>query len=300
MSRLLFPFRNGGSAVGCYNSVVAPVPFVVRVNSAAWIVVLNIGLFSGCMSTAPKVGLPSRSVFPDSQLHVLSDVKLKKDHPLLKELVELRDEIAATLNLPVPKSPVVVYLFGDEARYTNYMKVAFPSLPARRAYFVGTSRELAVYTYWGDRVREDLRHEYTHGVLHASLKDVPLWLDEGLAEFFEVSSKPTGLNREYAKQIQVLLGEGWKPDMERLEGLDNVAQMHKGDYQEAWGWVYYLLNDSAEGKRILVEYLHDLRETKNAGSLAQRVEASIPNYNFRYTAFAGSMGGMMQASIVRE
>lgn len=262
--------------------------------------VLLAGLLAGCMSTTPKMGLPSRSVHPDSQLHVLSDVKLKKDHPLLKELVQLREEIATTLDLPVAKTPVVVYLFGDEARYTNYMKVAFPSLPARRAYFVGTSRELAVYTYWGDRVREDLRHEYTHGVLHASLKDVPLWLDEGIAEFFEIAEKPTGLNREYAKQIQLLLGEGWKPDMERLEGLEQVSQMQKGDYQEAWAWVYYLLNDSVEGKQILLDYLHQLRETRDAGSLAQQIEEAVPNYNFRFAAYAGNMGTIMQASTVRE
>ncbi|GIT30210.1 MAG: hypothetical protein Ct9H300mP1_22560 [Planctomycetaceae bacterium] len=45
---------------------------------------------------------------------------------------------------------------------------------------------------------EDLRHEFTHGVLHSSLKRVPLWLDEGLAEYFEVvGPKPGGVNTEY-------------------------------------------------------------------------------------------------------
>ena len=38
----------------------------------------------------------------------------------------------------------------------------------------------------GDHLRTDLRHELTHALLHGVLKDVPLWLDEGLAGFFEL------------------------------------------------------------------------------------------------------------------
>ena len=27
-----------------------------------------------------------------------------------------------------------------------------------------------MYTWWGDRIQEDLRHEFTHGLLHACLE----------------------------------------------------------------------------------------------------------------------------------
>ena len=50
----------------------------------------------------------------------------------------------------------------------------------------GGEEDLLVYTYWGDRIQQDLRHELTHALLHSVLKDVPLWLDEGLAEYFEM------------------------------------------------------------------------------------------------------------------
>ena len=53
--------------------------------------------------------------------------------------------------------PVVVYLFNNEAEYRKYMAVTYPKLPPRSAYFVGSSTELAVYTHWGQSVREDLR-----------------------------------------------------------------------------------------------------------------------------------------------
>ena len=43
-----------------------------------------------------------------------------------------------------------------------------------------------VFAQWGPDFRIDLHHEGTHALLHASLARVPLWLDEGLAKYFEV------------------------------------------------------------------------------------------------------------------
>ena len=57
-----------------------------------------------------------------------------------------------------------------------------------------TDARLAVYAQWGDRMAEDLRHEVTHGYLHSVVPDVPQWLDEGIAKFYEVPRGQRGLN----------------------------------------------------------------------------------------------------------
>src|SRR5947209_8380306 len=78
-----------------------------------------------------------------------------------------------------------------------------PAVPRPRASIVAQARghgggdELPVYTFNGDHIRQDLRHELTHALLHSVLKDVPLWLDEGLAEFFELPPDVDGLNRQH-------------------------------------------------------------------------------------------------------
>ena len=41
--------------------------------------------------------------------------------------------------------------------YRKYIEETYPGLPFRRAYFIGTPDKLAVYTFWGDKIREDLR-----------------------------------------------------------------------------------------------------------------------------------------------
>ncbi len=245
----------------------------------------------GChaISRPSPIGLPTRRAMENEHLLVRSDLKLPKDHTLLRELDGLRDVIADTLHLPVQKQPVTIYLFSDEVRYAQYLHARYPLLPPRRAYFVGTSKELAVYTFWGEKIQEDLRHEYTHGVLHASLQDVPLWLDEGLAEYFEVASRPAGLNREYATRLASDFARGWHPNLERLESLEAVNDMQKADYQEAWAWVHFLLHHSDDSRDVLLSYLHELQSNGKPGSLSSRLRTAIPQADERFAAHAASL-----------
>ena len=60
-----------------------------------------------------------------------------------------------------------------------------PSCPPRRAFFLAQGSQRVVYTYSSPRLEEDLRHEATHALLRGAFGDLPLWLDEGLAEYFE-------------------------------------------------------------------------------------------------------------------
>ena len=272
-----------------------------RVRTFGWqirVALVALTLLAGCRTVAPvPVGLPKQHAMENEHLLVRSDLKLPKDHPVLRDLDGLRDQIADELNLPVQKQPVTVYLFADEVRYAQYLQARYPLLPPRRAYFVGTSKELAVYTFWGERIQEDLRHEYTHGVLHASLADVPLWLDEGLAEYFEVTSQPTGMNRDYAMRLASNLAQGWKPDLDRLESLETVDDMQKADYQEAWAWVHFMLHHNEESRSVLVSYLHDLRTNPKPGSLATRLRTAIPSAEARFASHAASLtSGIQQAS----
>lgn len=262
----------------------------VRLRTRLCWLCLLLFVLAGCRTPRETiVGLPAKYTIEKEHLVVQSDVKLPRNHELMRDLDQLREEIIKSLDLPDQKQPVVVYLFGDELRYAQYLKTRYPLLPPRRAYFVGTSKELAVYTYWGERIQEDLRHEFTHGVLHATLKDVPLWLDEGLAEYFEVTTQPAGMNREYAMNLAAGIASGWKPDLDRLEGLEAVDQMQKADYQESWAWVHFLLNHNEDSHAVLTNYMHELRTTSRPGKLSEKLRASIPVADARFLSYASGL-----------
>src|SRR5436190_13300305 len=92
-----------------------------------WLLVAFLVLGAGCRTVQPAVGLPTRHSLTGEQLLVRSDLRLPKDHALIADLAELRQEIAQTLQLPVQEQPVTVYLFADELRYAQYMKSAYPT-----------------------------------------------------------------------------------------------------------------------------------------------------------------------------
>ena len=239
-------------------------------------------LTSGCHLT-PKTtystDLPAQHTVNSQHFVIHSNVRLDSDNVLVQELKNVRERLFAMLRLPEQRDPVNVYLFSDEASYRYYMNTTWQNLPPRRAYFVGTSRELAVYSFLGSNVQEDLRHEFTHGLLHASLRTVPLWLDEGLAEYFEVDpNMPNAVHTEHVNECKRAKQQSWSPNLFRLEMLSDFRDMTQRDYAEAWGWVHYMLQTSDETAEVLLQYLASLESAKTAPRLLPQLEAAAPGY----------------------
>jgi hypothetical protein len=255
-----------------------------------WIVLAGLAMLASCQSfptfngtretlvkTDKDSGLPSKHEMRVSQFVFYSDVEISKNQPLFKELSTLRENLYKELQLTPSNTLIWVYLFEDSAKYEKYMKGKYPDLPKRRAFFVaqaprlGGSDELRVYTSWGDRVQQDLRHELTHALLHSALKDVPLWLDEGLAEYFEMPPAWNGVNYQHLEAIKTA-----KFDLDRLEKLGDVQQMTPAEYREAWAWTHLMLRTTPQAKQALLSYLQDLRSSKGPGPLKPRLERAFP------------------------
>ncbi|MCH8829358.1 MAG: DUF1570 domain-containing protein [Planctomycetes bacterium] len=245
----------------------------------------------GCRGPeTPALLRPARHSIRSGQLLLLSDFKLSKNHPLVQDLITLRKQVAVTLDLPAAKEEVVVYIFTTKQDYQRFLNIAHPGLPNRRAYFVGTQKELAVYTFWGSRIHEDLRHESTHGLLHSSLKTVPLWLDEGLAEYFEVTGpRPGSVNSDYAHRLAASLANGWRPDLRRLEKIEKFSQLQYADYQESWAWVHFMLHSSPETRDVLLSYLHDLRTQRQPVPLSKRLAGILIKPQERFISYIASL-----------
>jgi hypothetical protein len=111
-----------------------------------------------------------------------------------------------------------------------------------------------------------------HGYLNSMVPGIPLWLDEGLAEFFEVPRIQHGLNRPHLDLLSDMMEHSeWRPDLRRLERLTDAAQMDQRHYAEAWAWVYFLLHSDPERRELLTGYLAELRERGAAAPLSTRL-----------------------------
>jgi hypothetical protein len=223
---------------------------------------------------------PTRYSFRLGQYAFFSDFELKRDEPLFQELGGLRDQVARELHLVPADTLIQVYIFREKERYQRFMRARYPGLPERRAFFVaqphsvGSGEDLLVFTSWSPRIRQDLRHELTHALLHTVLKDVPLWLDEGIAEYFELPPAARGVNAAHVKN---LARADHRPNLSRLEQLSAVGEMHPAEYQEAWAWVYLMLHGAPEGREVLLGYLQELRTNPNPGPMSPRLAAAVPS-----------------------
>jgi len=219
-----------------------------------------------------SASLPSRAELVAGQLVIHADFPIAGQHRLVRELDSLRTDVSQRLGLPISDEPIHLYLFENPTRYADFVARQFPSFPARRAFFVETDTSLAVFAAWQDRVAEDLRHETTHGYVHAVVPSVPLWLDEGIAEYFEVPRADRGLHTAHLAHLSGRLLEGtWRPDMARLESLASAGELSQDHYAEAWCWVHWLLDTTPERRALLQDFLAELRRDPAAPPLSVRL-----------------------------
>ncbi|MEE9603673.1 MAG: DUF1570 domain-containing protein [Thermoguttaceae bacterium] len=253
----------------------------------------------GCAGV-PKVQLtlPNRHVIVREQLVIHADFPVAARHRLFEELTARRADLSRRLGLPVSDESIHVYLFNDSERFDGFMRLYHPEFPRRRAYFVETDTRLAVYAQWGDFVGEDLRHEVTHGYLHSVLPNVPLWLDEGLAEYFELPRGSNGLHRPHRDMLLRRIQAGWRPDPRRLQRLDSTAEMRLEDYADSWGWVHFLLNTRPEYKDLFSGYLADLRHEGSTEPLLPRLQRVLDDPGREMTQHILDLGRRTKKTVV--
>lgn len=221
------------------------------------------------------------------QLVFHADFMLPENHRLLGELAAERDSIVELLKLPPSETPIHVHLFGEETTYRQHVSREYPGFPERRAIFVESDGRLAVYAHWSDSIAEDLRHEVAHGYLHASIRNLPLWLDEGLAEYFEVVRGRNGVHQLHVDYLKGQLAVGnWQPNLARLEQLSAAQELTQLDYAESWLWVHWMLQASqSDGdlSTVLTGYLADLaaNNSKTVVPLAERLKSAVASPELR-------------------
>lgn len=229
-------------------------------------------LLAGCASVQTQPTVPTRHVAERGQMLLYSDFELASDHRLLDELQQVREDLVTALQLPTTEERIFFYLFEDPGDYDRFMRLHYPELPPRRAYFIQTDTRLIVYAQWGDHIVEDLRHEATHGWLHAVVPHIPVWIDEGIAEHFEV---PRSLAGFHAAHANLLLAEHragrWQPNLAALEQRQTLHEMSQLNYAESWAWVHFLLHSDPPNRELLTRYLRELAAYPEVPPLSARM-----------------------------
>jgi hypothetical protein len=243
----------------------------------SWLLVIFPCCALGCatLSDPGPALVPTRHQVRSGPFLIYSSTPIAADSAPIRCLRSLENDLAARLDYHAraDQEPVEIYVLNDRNAFTHFLKFYFPELPPRRAFFLAQGSRRVVYTYLSNRLEEDLRHEATHALARGAYGDLPLWLDEGLAEYFETQAEAPDAPNEHLAKIAEDLKQGWTPDLPRLESLTDIHQMTPRDYREAWAWVHLMLGSVRPSDSLLVNYLNQGRKDAGSNTLSQVLAA---------------------------
>lgn len=234
---------------------------------------------AGCVLALPRSALCSPAWTDQRQFGpfvVRSTFDLTPHQALLNELPQLELELRRVLALGPCGEPVNIELLKDRRQHRQYLAERFPDVPYRRALFVRQDTRSTVFAYQDEELGTDLRHECTHALLHADLAMVPLWLDEGLAEYFEMAQSKRAFDNPHAKPLTWDLRFGLVKSLTTLEAKRELKTMRSSDYRSAWAWTHFILHGPQQAAQQLWGFLGDIRRGEPPGLLSERLEGALP------------------------
>jgi hypothetical protein len=196
---------------------------------------------------------------------------------MFADLPALEKELVRTLGVKPAQEPISVYLFADAAEHRAFILEHHPNVPYRRALYIKSGGQAGVYAYRQPELATDLRHECTHALLHTQMADVPLWLDEGLAEYFEVPASERAFGHPHFEALRWNMRLGMVRSVAALEERHELSEMSGLDYRYSWAWVHFMLHGPTAAHQVLVDYLADAERLQRADCFSDRLEKAVPN-----------------------
>jgi hypothetical protein len=213
-----------------------------------------------------------------------SNHQLGTANELLQEWLQLKSDIEQLLQLSCDRGEYHLVIFDRDETYKDYIQHYFPKVPLRRALFIKHRGPGIIFTYNHEDVLTDIRHEGTHALLSEVCGTLPLWLDEGLAEYFETPRDQRFSGSPHLKETRWRARLGQIPDLQRLESTSQISEMDNTDYRDAWAWVHFMLHRSQESRSLLNGYLAKAHQFDEGFHFHSQIPKVLPDLRNEFVA----------------
>jgi tetratricopeptide (TPR) repeat protein len=184
------------------------------------------------------------------------------------ELERLRATLAVLLpaHSPTAAVPTQVFVFRSEGSFEPYAPVVAGKPVTARGYFAASDERnvIAVTASWNTDFRSVVYHEYLHFYLNANFSRLPLWFDEGCAEYYSTLRASEGEARVGIvpeRHLKTLRVDGLMP-LDRLLAITHESPEYRDGgtparvfYAESWALVHYLARGAPQREGQLERYL---------------------------------------------
>ena len=168
-----------------------------------------------------------------------------------------------------------VYLFSGERGYLTYLKNVLGTQPESTAgVYIPILKQLLI---WNLPDRENMmrtvRHEGFHQYLDSLASDVPVWFNEGMAEYYEIAGRERGQWTEGAVHPEHL--RYFDSSSAKVYELADFMKLPRetfyrdmtGNYAQAWAIIHFLRSTTRRNEAIFKKMLQGLVDGK-PGELA--------------------------------
>jgi Flp pilus assembly protein TadD len=169
--------------------------------------------------------------------------------------------------LPVP---AVVFVFGTRKAMQPFLPLTKNGRPAPLGGYFQRDADINYIALALEEFDESLPvvfHEYTHLLIRNAVRSVPVWLNEGLAEYYSTFTVVAdGTTAEAGRPIVPhvrLLRERYMPIAELIavdagSELYNEATRRSIFYAEAWALTHYLMVEVLDGPAQINKYVAEI------------------------------------------
>lgn len=200
------------------------------------------------------------------ELTVYSSASDYTTRSVASSLVRLRDVLSVVTKLKVRSPlPTKVFIFSDERSFAPYAEAAMGRPDHLSGVFLSNRDGNYVLINGSARgVNHVVYHELTHYFLRNTLPaKVPLWFNEGLAEFYTTVIADTGsvdVGRPVEQHVLWLRNQALIPLKDLFAVNHDSKEYHEGDrrgvfYAESWALVHYLMMGNPARRSQLGTYV---------------------------------------------
>lgn len=205
-----------------------------------------------------------------------------------------------------PERDFSILLYGNEQAFREHQREVAPRLENPIGFYSSESNRITALAVPNTRALTALiTHECSHAVSASKNRYVPIWVNEGLAEYFS-RLRVYGLTAEVPVArhwLQTLRQQGYHRDapnlIRHLNALPAAWQQANGaqnlSYALSWSLVYFMM-DSPEGRRILRALLERARSTPlplvdSTGFIDQRWDGGLDDFTRHWQQWLADADG---------
>jgi tetratricopeptide (TPR) repeat protein len=185
------------------------------------------------------------------------------------------EKLRSVLSLLAPSAhgapvPTLVFVFKSDAAIAPYKPLYLGKPTGAAGFFEGTSEGnfIALTASWSSDPRPVVYHEFLHYFLHSNFPPLPLWYEEGLADFystFRATSSAAEVGLPVERHVACLMREAMMP-LDRLFAVSRDSPEYNERsrqgifYAESWALVHYLTEGAPRRAPQLSRYVRLLEQ----------------------------------------